>query len=268
MVDFVKILQNLEPVFKEAGQLALKMQQGVRSHDKQDTQYDFINIVTEADFAVQEFILQKIVNTDLILCRLLAEEDTPSTNKFNEQGKYYLSIDPIDGTASYARGDKRFSVIIALHDGEKFLYTFVYYPAMNITVKVVNGKYFFDGEIPDFSLSPDAQKTIVYWLGDLKKNISSEIYDKLQKDGFMFKNILELHPNPDSILMLAGGCVAGLYREDMNAYDGMVEFNIAKAKGLKVYPENFENLLNLKDIKQKKSDLYYSGYYLVLNKEN
>ena len=91
-MDLIKTLQNLEPVFIQAAQLALKMQGGVEHHNKFNTGNELADIVTEADLAVQEFLLKAISKTDLVNCCLLAEEDTPSTEKFNKQGKYYLCL--------------------------------------------------------------------------------------------------------------------------------------------------------------------------------
>ena len=101
----VKILEKLEPVFMKAGELALRMQGSAKHHNKYNTGNALVDIVTEADLAVQEFLLTEISKTDLVKCRLLGEENTPQTVKFNEDGKYYLAIDPIDGTANYAKGN-------------------------------------------------------------------------------------------------------------------------------------------------------------------
>ena len=123
-MNLTEILKSLEPVFIEGSQLALKMQKGVSHHSKTNTGDSLTDIVTDADLAVQEFLLEKISKTDLKNCRLLAEEDTPSVNKFNPNGEYYLAIDPIDATAVYSKGGQYFSTIITLHNGKDILYMF------------------------------------------------------------------------------------------------------------------------------------------------
>jgi len=258
-MNLVETLQNLEPVFIQAGQLAYKMQKDVKYYNKHETGNPASDIVTEADFAVQEFLLKEMVKTDLINCRLLAEEVTISAKKFNEQGKYYLSIDPIDDTKIYASGKEHFSVIVSLHDGEKFLYMFIYFPAWDWTHKIVVGQYSSSGKIPD--LPKSIKNTILYWSGNPEKYIPKEVFDNLKNQGIKFSKVEDINLEVGSIGMFASGIVAGVYEEDMNTYDGLVEFNIASAKGLKIYSSQ----IDLKNIKKRESGLYYSGYYLALN---
>lgn len=257
-MNLVETLQNLEPVFIEAGQLAYKMQKSVSHYNKRETGNPAGDIVTEADFAVQEFVLKEMVKTDLVSCRLLAEEDTISVKKFNDQGKYYLSIDPIDDTKIYASGKEHFSVIISLHNGEKFLYMFVYFPAWDWTHKIVNDQYAVSGKTPDL---PDGIKnTILYWSGNPEEHIPKEILNDLKNKGIIFSKISDMQLEVGSIGMFASGMVAGVYHENMNSYDGFVEFNIALAKGLKTYSSS----VDLRNIKERESGLYYPGYYLAL----
>ncbi len=257
-MNLVETLQSLEPVFIQAGQLAYKMQKGVDYHNKRETGDPMGDIVTEADFTVQEFLLREMIKTDLVNCRLLAEEDTISTGKFNEQGKYHLGIDPIDDTKIYASGQEHFSVIVSLHDGEKFLYMFFYFPAWDWTHKIVNGHYSEFGKRPE--LPDNLKNTVLYWSGDPEQHVPKEVFDNLKKKGIKFSKIRELNLDVGSIGMFASGMVAGVYQEDMNTYDGLVEFNIASAKGLKIYSSS----IDLKNIREKGSVLYYPGYYLAL----
>jgi hypothetical protein len=56
----------LNPVFVEAGKLAFKMQKDVSYYNKHNTGSPTSDIVTEADFAVQEFLLQEMIKTGFI----------------------------------------------------------------------------------------------------------------------------------------------------------------------------------------------------------
>ncbi len=69
----------------------------------------------------------------------------------------------------------------------------------------------------------------------------------------------------DSITMLACDKVAGTYNENMNVYDGLAEFSIAKAKGLKIYSGGPNGKLDLSNIQKRESGLCYTGYYLALS---
>ncbi len=258
-MNLIDTLQKLEPVFIQAGQLALKMQKGVGYHNKLNTGDSGTDIVTEADFSVQELLLQKMSETDLINCRLLAEEKTESAKLFNEKGKHYLSIDPIDDTAIYAKGNKHFSTIISLHDGKKFLYMFVYFPAWEWTHKMVNSRCSVSGKTPD--LPSSIQDTVVFWSGNPQQNIPKDVLDKLNEKGIKFVLVRDVNLDVGSIGMFASGKVAGVYQEDPNTYDGLVEMNIALSKGLEVHSSNFD----LADIKTREQGLYYSGWYLALN---
>jgi len=265
-MDFVKILEHLEPVFKEAGKLALKLQKSVGYHNKSNTGNELADIVTEADLTVQEFLLEAISKTDLVNCCLLAEEDTLSIEKFNKQGKYYLSIDPIDGTATYAKGGKYFSTIISLHDGKEVLYVFDYFPVFDYTHKVVNNNYSTAGKMPEFLLPAEAKNTIIYWSGNPKENIPKEIYDELKNKGIVFTKVTDFSPDVDATTMFAHERVAGVYHQKLIVYDSLVDSSIASAKGLKIYPEGFCNSVDLTDIRKGETGLYYPGYYLALNK--
>ena len=99
---FIDILISLEPVFKKAGELAVKMRETAKSKNKFNTGIAGIDIVTEADLAVQEFILSEMAKTKLIECELIGEEDTPLTKKFKGTNGLVLTLDPIDGTILYA----------------------------------------------------------------------------------------------------------------------------------------------------------------------
>lgn len=263
-MNLVETLQSLEPLFVDAGTLALKMQKGVDHHNKYNTGNPLVNIVTKADLAVQEFLLKEIVKTELVNCHLLAEENTPLTKKFNDQGKYYLGIDPIDGTATYAKGGKCFSTIISLHDGVNILYVFGYYPALNWTYRVADNKYSAFGETPGFALPPELKSTIVYWLGNPERNLPKGVYEELKNGGIGFKTVLDIGEDVDSIIMLALNKVAGTYNENPNVYDGITEFSIASAKGMKIYSAAPNGNFDLSNIKKGESDFYYPGYYLTL----
>lgn len=264
MMDPIKILESLEPVFIEAGELACKMQGSAKHYNKFETGNPTADIVTEADLAVQEFLLEAISKTELVNCRLMAEENTPQTEKFNKAGGLYLAIDPIDDTAIYAKGGKYFSQIISLHDGKKFLYMFIRFPALNWTHKIVNNQYSVMGQAPEFDLSSDAKNTIVYWDGEPEKRLPQELLADLKNKGIKFAQIKSVSKDVGSIVMFSTGRVAGIYHEDMNAYDSFSEYNIALAKNQKIYTNEPNHKVDLKNIQVGKTGLYYPGYYLAL----
>ncbi len=63
------------------------------------------SIVTDADLAVQEAILQTLLDCGLQDCIVQAEEDTALISKFHfHEGHATIFVDPIDGTLTYALG--------------------------------------------------------------------------------------------------------------------------------------------------------------------
>lgn len=71
------------------------------------------NIVTSSDIAVQEFLCRKL-STLLPGCGFICEEE----DMRDTQHEYLWIIDPIDGTANYARGIRECGICVGLwHEG-------------------------------------------------------------------------------------------------------------------------------------------------------
>ncbi len=119
--------------------------------------------------------------------------------------------------------------------------------------------------MPEFILPTESKNTIVYWSGNPEKNIAKEIYDKLINQGIIFTKVTDFSPDVDATTMFAHERVAGVYHERLNVYDSLVDFSIASARGLKIYPEGFSNSIDLTDIEKREYGLSYKGYYLALN---
>jgi hypothetical protein len=262
-MDLIKTLTTLEPLFKQAADLAWKMQKGIETKRKFGTGFDAVDLVTEADLQVQELLLKEMAKTELVNCRLMAEEDTPSVSLFNGSSKYFLIIDPIDGTAIYSRGGKHFSVIVSLHDGKNLLYTFMHFPALNWTHRIVGSKYSMSGETPSFNIPSQAQKYILYYSGHPETTIP-ELYQKLVQQGLSFINAYTITEDYGITEMLFCNKIAGRYQEDINVYDGLTSLHYAQVIGLKIYSGGPNGTLDLTNIKNRETGLYYPGFYLIL----
>jgi fructose-1,6-bisphosphatase/inositol monophosphatase family enzyme len=260
----LKCLEGLEPLFVRASRAALRMQSGVRSYNKLQTGNPAVDIVTEADLATQESILKAMRSTPLVGCRLLAEEDTESVQAFTGDNNFYLGLDPIDGTASYARGGEHFSTIVSLHDGEDFLYMFIHFPAWDWTLRVTRGKYAAVGTTPKLPSLEHAEKTIIYWSGSPERNVPAEILSAIDNNGLRFKRMSSLAKGVGTIELFATRKIAGVYYENMNVYDGCAEYVIASGRGQPLLSDSMSGKLHLSDIRRSQKGLYYPGYYLVL----
>jgi fructose-1,6-bisphosphatase/inositol monophosphatase family enzyme len=262
--SLVECLETLEPIFVQAGQTALRMQGSVNYYNKLQTGNPAVDIVTEADLATQEAILTAMRSTPLVECRLLAEEDTETVKAFAPESNFYIGIDPIDGTAVYARGGEHFSTIISLHDGEKFLYMFIYFPAWDWTVKIARGKYTSLGSAPNLSMFDHLQKTVVYWSGKPKANIPEEILSAIKAKGLEFRKMSSLGIGIGTIELFTSRKIAGVYYENMNVYDGCAEYVIASSRGQPLYSNSASGNLQLSHICKSEKGNHYPGYYLVL----
>lgn len=260
--EYIDILISLEPVFRQAGELALKMRQTAASKSKYDTGVAGIDIVTEADIAVQEFILSEIIKTKLVDCQLVGEEDTPSVSKFKGTNGLVLTLDPIDGTLIYASAGRFYSTIISLNNKKDILYTFVNYPEVNFARRITaNGSEDF-GKLPEISMKTgeDLSKTIFYTVRGPKK-IDPEIYKQIIGQGYSFKIISEITDEAGSCTILFSGKTGGYYIETPNPYDGMVAFHYSQAKKLKIYGS-----VDISKFDAGDHGPHYSGWYVVLNK--
>jgi fructose-1,6-bisphosphatase/inositol monophosphatase family enzyme len=263
--SLLRCLENLEPSFVEASQAALRMQACVQSYNKLRTGNPAVDIVTEADLATQEAILKALRSTPLIECRLLAEEDTESVEAFAAESNFYLALDPIDGTAVYARGGEHFSTIVSLHDGDDFLYMFIYFPAWDWALRMARGKYVSVGTPPKLPVLDDSENTIIYWSGSPEQNLAKQILVNVEANGLKFRQMSSFEKVVGSIELFAAGKIAGVYYENMNVYDGCAEYAIASGRGQPLYSDRTSGKLHLSDIRRSQKGLYYPGYYLVLS---
>lgn len=95
----------------------------------------FANIVTSSDVAVQDFLkehLSTLLPESGFLCE---EEDVHHLNS-----EYTWIIDPIDGTANYARGIRECAICVGLQHGEKMELAVVYLPRTQELFQAERGK--------------------------------------------------------------------------------------------------------------------------------
>jgi len=236
--EYIDILISLEPVFKQAGELALKMRETAKSKNKFNTGIAGIDIVTEADTAVQEFILSEMAKTKLVECELIAEEDTPSVSKFKGTNGLVLALDPIDGTIFYASTGRFWSTIATLHDKKNVLYNFCNYPVVNFSIRIANGKVEEGGALPKINTKEekDFSKTI-FCTGKDPKKIRPDVYEDLIAQGYNFSNVFDAVSEAGSCTMLFSGKAGGYYTNTPNPYDGLVALHYGQTKKLKIYSE-------------------------------
>ncbi|MEK7658259.1 MAG: inositol monophosphatase family protein [Patescibacteria group bacterium] len=261
--EYINILISLEPVFKRAGELAVKMRKTASSKNKFNTGVAGIDIVTEADTAVQEFILSEMAKTKLVDCELIAEEDTPSVLKFKGTNGLVLALDPIDGTIFYANNKRFFCIIVCLHDGKSLLYSFYHYPVVNWSRRIAENKVEDFGDLPKVNtkIGLDLSRTIAHTFGEPEKTMP-EIYLKLIKEGYEFHNTLtEITDESGSAALFFLNQVAGYYTGNPGSYDGLGILYYGQVKKYQIYSD-----IDISKAVDGAHGKYCPGWYVVLRK--
>ena len=263
--NYVEELEKLEPVFVEAGKHALSRQKNIKHSSKHNSGYFEVDVVTEADKETQELILNEMKKTILVSCHLIAEEDTPSVDCFKSSGDLYLTLDPIDGTAVYVRGQKYFSVLIMLHNKTEILYIYNYFPALDWGYRITSAKFESFGKRPDIKTRISANKVIAHTYGD-PKVIDQALYTKLAESGYKFKLKGEISvEGVGAGTLFINGKVDGYFIPNPGAYDGIFIYQYAKVMGYEIYASGPQGEFRIDEFKEDHG-LVHPGYYIVLRK--
>ncbi|QQR55607.1 inositol monophosphatase [Candidatus Peregrinibacteria bacterium] len=111
----IHLLQIAKKLAHDAGKMALKYQQ--KGFTVEIKGGNPINLVTEADKAVDEFIV-KTIRSNFPDHSILTEE----SGNLEGSGEYKWIIDPIDGTSNFAHGIPLFAISIAItHKGKPII---------------------------------------------------------------------------------------------------------------------------------------------------
>ena len=107
---------------KQAGELALRMREGVQVRQKTGPH----DLVTEADCELSR-LLSKSIKNRFVTDTVVSEEDTQ--HAIGAVSTKTWLIDPIDGTDNYIRNDGQYSVMIGLVIDQMPVFGWVYAPA-------------------------------------------------------------------------------------------------------------------------------------------
>jgi hypothetical protein len=256
------LIQTFEDTFIKAGKLATSLRKEATIESKFDSGEHDVDIVTSSDIAVQEFVLSELAKSDLNQLELVAEEDTPSIHKFAKHADLVLTIDPIDGTANYAKGGDGYNIIVSIHDKVRPIYTFRYIPEKDWGQKIVGDKAEFFGEKPhyDFVKKP---KVITYpaYFGVDPKNEITELYEQLVGEGYTFVDKKKVFPDTGATTQFLLEMVDGFFSINGSPVDNFVALHYGLAKGYKIYRD-----LDLSHLAPSKHGGigHYEGWYVVL----
>jgi myo-inositol-1(or 4)-monophosphatase len=125
-----KRLESVCAVAREAGAIAVRLRGSLTSKQKDDGSY-----VTNADVAVQEFLLEKLGPMFPGTGIVAEENDQVASGHYDS----LLAIDPIDGTDSYFRGFPHFGISIGLIVGKRCVLGVFYNPVLDEMYAVDEG---------------------------------------------------------------------------------------------------------------------------------
>ena len=270
--EAMALLRSLEPVFVASGRLARDLQGRVEAEKKADSGDYRLDVVTEADRAVQAQMLSALVETPLVGCRLLAEE-TPAEGQVDLRGRFattsglYLTLDPIDGTSRFVGGQPYFSTIVGLHDGRRPLYTFMYYPAFDWWVRVCDLDLEMSGPAPVDPAAggkPSLTRTLVYTVGAPDRAVPA-VTAWLRERGADLCFGESYDPSGSKYLYLSGHA-GGYFACGPNPYDGLFALHLAMARGSIVLAEGAAPgaPIDFTALESSARGLYHPGWYAVV----
>jgi Inositol monophosphatase family len=260
------ILVSFEAIFEQAANLACELRNKVSSYNKSQTGAEGIDIVTEADLRVQEFVLTKLAETPLIECELIAEESTPTVSRFKGTNGLVLSIDPIDGTATYVAGGKHFSLIVSMHNKKDLLYSYYRYPLLNWTKRILKNQVEDAGDAPEVKIKPDIEpmKMVAYLAHAKPVELPFDIEEKFRFRGLSVHNRKEISDETSMTMLLFLGRIAGACVQDPIAYDCLGILHYAYATGMfEIY-----STVDLSKPTKGPFGVYYPGLYIVWKKND
>ena len=260
----IEIIQQFENIFIEAGKLAVKLRNDAVVGQKHSTGIEDIDIVTNADLAVQEFVLGKLAVSELKHCEIVVEEDTPSKTLFAKSSDLVITIDPIDGTKLYASDKKMYSIIITIHNKKRPIYTFCYFPDVKWGVKITYDHCQFFGNKPEIIHNTILPKTIIYSFYNPIDCIPEQSA-KLLRKGYVFRNKKEITDEAGSTALFLLELVDGYFVENGSAVDCLVGLHYALARGFEVY-QNIDLTKTVPSIISGGNDEYRGNYLVIRNK--
>jgi hypothetical protein len=262
--QYLNVLVSFEPIFEQAADLACDLRNKVSSYNKSQTGAEGLDIVTDADLQVQEFILLKLVETPLVDCELIAEESTPSVSKFKGTNGLVLSVDPIDGTAIYVDGGKFFSLIIGMHNKKDLLYTYYRYPLLDWTKRIVKNRAEDIGDLPEVKIKPGIEPmNMIAYLAHVKPDkLPVDIEEKLKSRGLSVHDRKDISDEATMTALLYLGKIAGVCVQNPIAYDCLGVLHYAYATGgFEIY-----STVDLSKPTKGPFGIYYPGLYVVWKK--
>ena len=223
-------LERLKAIALEAGEI---IRDGYYK-SKQITHKGVVDLVTQYDVAVEEFILSRL-SKEFPEYTLVGEE--------SHKGSYFhdkaIYIDPIDGTTNFVHGFPHLGVSIGVWENSQPVLGVVYNPILDELFYAEQGKgAYLNGEKIETSKQAQLQQSLIatgfpyakveqgieyHWVIDTMRNILPHIRD-----------IRRLGAAALDLCYLASGKVDGFYEIDLKPWDVSAGILILQEAGGKI----------------------------------
>ena len=218
-------LSDLKRLAREAGQMIRAVEPAGRSQHTKDTSID---IVTETDRAVEDFLLGEI-RAGFPGDAIIAEESGGSPGEGN--GAWY--IDPIDGTTNFAHGLPLFSVSIAFAVAGVIQLGVVYNPVLDELYSAARGQGAWLNDIPKRCTQEDILERALLVTGFPYDRFSNPVNNLRQFNHFALKaqGMRRLGSAALDLCYVAAGRVDGYWEMRLAPWDLAAGWLIAEEAG-------------------------------------
>lgn len=159
------------------------------------------NIVTSSDLAVQEFLCEKLASL-LPGCGFICEEEGICT----PDREYVWVIDPIDGTANYARGLSECAISVALKQGDEVLLGIIFIPWKDELYHAVKGQgAFCNGRRISVSSRPFSDGIFCTAMSTYRKEFAGICSDIIMETYYQCNDVRRYGSSAVELCLLASG---------------------------------------------------------------
>lgn len=215
----------MTPQLESVAKLALRKQSTCHTIYKSDDQDDLkhqekdrqsrVGVFSLVDLEIQENLLGFIYK-NWSFVSILAEEDTVTKKKFKEKQKYYVLLDPIDGSKYYLQNDTKFCHIISLMKDTDMLVSMVYSHARNkLYTAIANvGTRAFSNSTgyQDIKLVPRQENIFLHHVDRIPETLVTELCS-------LDNEVVVSSQNATDILNMLDGNIAGFISKRPIIYD-------------------------------------------------
>ncbi len=147
------------------------------------------DLVTSVDIRIEEYlriVLKKLIKNSNFIGEESYEKNKKIINLYSENN-YCWTVDPIDGTNNFARGNDRFAIMIALSYGYKILQSWIYIP---VTKELYFANYGEGSFLKKQKLNTNNTSKLINSKGSISKKYWNEKnFKKIQKIKTKFKSV-------------------------------------------------------------------------------